>query len=158
LIIRIQVINLSYDQFTTFSSTRIDSARMPRNMARTWHFGVNLRMPDLSQPEEVRDIFKEILLSAHDQIPIRGLEQCFLCVIEGRLGSEGATQRAKGSDRAGGRAGGRAGACAEGKASGRAVWRVQCTCGRESEDATPRENGKLRRGSMGVGARERAGG
>ena len=48
---------------------------MPRNMARTWHFGVNLRMPDLSQPEEVRDIFKEILLSAHDQIPIRGLEQ-----------------------------------------------------------------------------------
>ena len=32
-------------------------------------------MPDLSQPEEVRDIFKEILLSAHDQIPIRGLEQ-----------------------------------------------------------------------------------
>jgi hypothetical protein len=44
-------------------------------MARTWHFGVNLRMPDLSQPEEVRDIFKEILLFADDQIPIRGLEQ-----------------------------------------------------------------------------------
>jgi hypothetical protein len=32
-------------------------------------------MSDLSQPEEVRDIFKEFLISADDQILIRGLEQ-----------------------------------------------------------------------------------
>jgi hypothetical protein len=50
---------------------------MPLNIARTWHFGVNLRMSDLSQPEEVRDIFKEILISADDQIPIRGLQSSF---------------------------------------------------------------------------------
>jgi hypothetical protein len=43
--------------------------------ARTWHFRVRLRMPALSQQEEVRDTFKEILVSADDRLPICGLEQ-----------------------------------------------------------------------------------
>ena len=43
--------------------------------ARTWHFHVRLRMPALSQQEEVRDTFKEILVSADDRLPICGLEQ-----------------------------------------------------------------------------------
>ena len=32
-------------------------------------------MPELSQPEDVRAIFKEILISADDRLPICGLEQ-----------------------------------------------------------------------------------
>ena len=48
---------------------------MTENKARTWHFRVNLRMAELSLQEEVRDIFKKILISANVRLPIRGLEQ-----------------------------------------------------------------------------------
>ena len=44
-------------------------------MARTWHFHVNLRIAELSLQEEVRDIFKEILNTANDRLPICGLKQ-----------------------------------------------------------------------------------
>jgi hypothetical protein len=43
--------------------------------AQTWHFHVALRMPELSQQEEVRAIFKEILVYANVRLPISGLEQ-----------------------------------------------------------------------------------
>lgn len=43
--------------------------------ARTWHFRVRLRMPALSQQEEVRDTFREILISADSRLSIRELEQ-----------------------------------------------------------------------------------
>jgi hypothetical protein len=37
-------------------------------------------MPDLSQKEEVRDIFKESLISVDDKLPINGLQQSsFFC-------------------------------------------------------------------------------
>ena len=49
---------------------------MSRQMtARTWHFHVALWMPALSQQEEIRAIFKEILVSANVRLPISGLEQ-----------------------------------------------------------------------------------
>ena len=48
---------------------------MPRDMARTWHFHVTLRMPRLSQQEEVRDTFKGILISANNRLPLCGVEQ-----------------------------------------------------------------------------------
>jgi hypothetical protein len=48
---------------------------MTENKARTWHFRVNLRMAELSLQEEVRDIFKKILISANVRLPIHGLEQ-----------------------------------------------------------------------------------
>ena len=44
-------------------------------MARTWHFHVNLRIAELSLQEEVRNIFKEILNTANDRLPICGLKQ-----------------------------------------------------------------------------------
>ena len=44
-------------------------------MARTWHFHVTLRMPRLSQQEEVRDTFKGILISANNRLPLCGVEQ-----------------------------------------------------------------------------------
>ena len=44
-------------------------------MTRTWHFHVNVRMPELSQQEEVGDVFKEILNAANDRLPICGLQQ-----------------------------------------------------------------------------------
>ena len=48
---------------------------MPRDMARTWHFHVTLRMPRLSQQEEVRDTFKGILISANNRLSLCGVDQ-----------------------------------------------------------------------------------
>jgi hypothetical protein len=72
LIIRIQVI------IQPVQGIFIDKKRVCRNASEhcsNVDFGFNLRMPDLSQPEEVRDLFREILISADDQTPIRGLER-----------------------------------------------------------------------------------
>jgi hypothetical protein len=48
---------------------------MPQNRARVWHFRASRRMPGLSQQEEIRDTFKEFLISTEDRLPICGLEQ-----------------------------------------------------------------------------------
>ena len=48
---------------------------MPRKIARTWRFDVDLRMAQLSTQEEVRELFKEILIAANERVQISGLEQ-----------------------------------------------------------------------------------
>jgi hypothetical protein len=48
---------------------------MPRKMARTWHFDVNLQVSELSQQKEITDIFQEVFISANERLPICGLQQ-----------------------------------------------------------------------------------